>query len=50
MTKRDDRVGLVDMLVYADEAVDILGDCSLAVSTMPLTESYFTSQASPPRG
>ena len=25
MTKRDDRVSLVDMLVYAEEAVDTLG-------------------------
>lgn len=28
MTKRDDRVGLVDMLVYAEEAIEILGDTS----------------------
>ncbi len=26
MTKRDDRVSLVDMLVYAEEAMEILGD------------------------
>lgn len=28
MTKRDDRVSLVDMLVYAEEAIEILGDTS----------------------
>ena len=30
MTKRDDRVGLVDMLVYAEEAIELLGDLSSA--------------------
>ena len=29
MTKRDDRVSLVDMLVYAEEAIEILGDADL---------------------
>ncbi|MDE0633055.1 MAG: hypothetical protein F4Y84_19860 [Caldilineaceae bacterium SB0665_bin_25] len=29
MTKRDDQVSLVDMLIYAEEAVDMLGDASL---------------------
>ena len=29
MTKRDDRVGLVDMLVYAEEAIEILGETGL---------------------
>lgn len=28
MTKRDDRVGLVDMLVNAEEEIEILGDTS----------------------
>ena len=28
MTKRDDRVSLVDMLVHAEEAVELLGDTS----------------------
>ncbi len=28
MTKRDDRVSLVDMLVYAEDAVELLGDTS----------------------
>lgn len=28
MTKRDDRVSLVDMLVYAEEAIELLGDVS----------------------
>ena len=31
MTKRDDRVSLVDMLVHAEDAIDILGDASLEV-------------------
>ncbi len=29
MTKRDDRVSLVDLLVYAEEAIEILGDADL---------------------
>jgi len=29
MTKRDDQVSLVDMLIYAEEAIDMLGDASL---------------------
>ena len=29
MSKRDDRVSLVDMLVYAEEAIEILGETSL---------------------
>ena len=29
MSKRDDRVNLVDMLVYAEEATEILGETSL---------------------
>lgn len=29
MGKRDDRVSLVDMLVYAEEAIEILGETSL---------------------
>ena len=28
MTKRDDRVSLVDMLVYAEEAIELLGEAS----------------------
>lgn len=28
MTKRDDRVSLVDMLVYSEEAVELLGEAS----------------------
>ena len=28
MSKRDDRVSLVDMLVYAEEAIEILGNTS----------------------
>lgn len=28
MTKRDDQVSLVDMLIYAEEAIDMLGDAS----------------------
>ena len=30
MTKRDDRVSLVDMLVYAEEAIELLGEASAA--------------------
>ena len=29
MSKRDDRVSLVDMLIYAEEAIEILGETSL---------------------
>ena len=29
MSKRDDRVSLVDMLVYAEEAIEILGETGL---------------------
>ncbi len=29
MTKRDDQVSLVDMLIYAEETIDMLGDASL---------------------
>lgn len=29
MTKRDDQVSLVDMLIYAEEAIDMLGNASL---------------------
>ncbi|MCY3905081.1 MAG: hypothetical protein OXF76_18115 [Caldilineaceae bacterium] len=28
MTKRDDRVSLVDMLVYSEEAIELLGETS----------------------
>ena len=29
MSKRDDRVSLVDMLIYAEEAIEILGETGL---------------------